>query len=598
MLMRRLMLLAALFLVAAPLLAEDKGPTFSRKLFIGADAATVWDALVNPDVVKRYHHAPLGGIELKKDGEIWYGTAEKKVLTGKILEVEVGKKLSHTFQFAHRKDEPSRLTYEIEAMDAMCSLSLTHDQFGSETETYKDISTGWDAVLSNLKTLLETGDVLPWPESEGPREEVDLKKAQIIELPSSEDLPGQFETFKFDTTGAGEHGWGAEVERGEVAVQKGYALSFNCSDKITNAQFALLKSIPRLGRLNISYCEALNDNAFRALSSMVDLRELYINAQRVSDRGLRGVSALKNLEAITLVSCPNLTGEFLRLLPAPEKMRRVAFTWMKVNDATFAALTKCSKLRTLRFSDCPEVTDAGVANLKIMTELEQLVLPSRCAITDAGLACLSGMTSLQSLSISGLEGFKGAGFAHIGKLESLDTLEISYCENLESPAADTFAASKSLRQVTLSNCAKLDDKLLAALTKCPQLSFISITEIGVTDKGIASLSALAKLSTLYCTSLALTDEAAKSIGAMPSISQLWLDYCQGISDAGIKHLVALKNLRELGLRGSEKLTDTCLDEFKEFPALTSLTLYGCKKITKEGVEKLRAAKPKLWVSFD
>ncbi len=598
MLMRRLLLVAALCLAAAPLMAEEKGPSFSRKLFIGADAATVWDALVNPDVVKRYHHAPLGGIELKKDGEIWFGTAEKKVLTGKILEVEVGKKLSHTFQFAHRKDEPSRVTYEIEAMDAMCSLSLTHDQFGSETETYKDVSTGWEPLLSNLKTLLETGDVLPWPETEGPRAEADLRKAQIIELPSMEELPGQFETFKVDLTGAGDHGWGSDLERGEVAVQKGYALSFNCSDKITNAQFARLKKIPRLARLNVSYCEALNDNAFRALSGMVDLRELVISASKVTDRGLRGVSALKNLEAITLVSCTNVSGEFIKLLPAPEKLRRAGFTWMETSDLTLAALAKCTKLRQLRFTDAPQVTDAGLEQLKGMTELETLALPSRSAISDAGLACLSGMTLLQSLTLSSLSGFKGAGFAHIGKLESLKTFEVSYCENLEAPAEDALANLKFLEQASFNNCPKLDDKLTAALSKCKQLSYVALTEVAVTDKGIALLATLGKLATLYCTNLSLTDEALKSIGAMDSISQLSLDYCQGISDAGIKNLAGMKNLRELGLRGSETLTDACLTEFEKFPALTSLTLYYCKKITKEGIEKLRAAKPKLWISAD
>jgi hypothetical protein len=45
----------------------------------------------------------------------------------------------------------------------MSSLILTHDDFIKETQTYKDISSGWPIILSSLKTLLETGEELPWP---------------------------------------------------------------------------------------------------------------------------------------------------------------------------------------------------------------------------------------------------------------------------------------------------------------------------------------------------------------------------------------------------------------------------------------------------
>ena len=73
----------------------------------------------------------------------------------------------HTFCFAHQKDDPpSRVTYEIKAMGEMCELTLTHDQFGGETPTYRDVCGGWPVILNGLKTLLETGKGLPWPKKE------------------------------------------------------------------------------------------------------------------------------------------------------------------------------------------------------------------------------------------------------------------------------------------------------------------------------------------------------------------------------------------------------------------------------------------------
>jgi hypothetical protein len=51
----------------------------------------------------------------------------------------------------------SRVTWLIEQRGEACKLTLTHDDFDGETATYKSVGTGWNPVLSGLKTLLETG---------------------------------------------------------------------------------------------------------------------------------------------------------------------------------------------------------------------------------------------------------------------------------------------------------------------------------------------------------------------------------------------------------------------------------------------------------
>ena len=42
----------------------------------------------------------------------------------------------------------------------VCKLTLLHDDFDSETATYRSVRFGWNPVLSGLKTLLETGNPL------------------------------------------------------------------------------------------------------------------------------------------------------------------------------------------------------------------------------------------------------------------------------------------------------------------------------------------------------------------------------------------------------------------------------------------------------
>ncbi len=139
-------------------------PVFEQTIFIGVPADKVWDALINPDVVKEYYLAPLAKIDLKVGGEMYYGSAEHKMIDGKIEALESGKKLVHSFAFGHRPDDsPSRVTYEIIEMDKMCALKLTHDGFTEDSATFVDVSGGWPVILSSLKTLLETNGKLPWP---------------------------------------------------------------------------------------------------------------------------------------------------------------------------------------------------------------------------------------------------------------------------------------------------------------------------------------------------------------------------------------------------------------------------------------------------
>lgn len=145
-------------------------PIFERTIFIGVPASKVWTGLTDPTIVNQYYLAPLSKIELKPGGEISYGTSESQMITGKIEELETGRKLGHTFQFSHNPNEPpTYVLYSIDPMGDMCALRLRHDRFPSANQTFADISEGWDTILSSLKTLLETGHPLPWPKQQKAR---------------------------------------------------------------------------------------------------------------------------------------------------------------------------------------------------------------------------------------------------------------------------------------------------------------------------------------------------------------------------------------------------------------------------------------------
>lgn len=142
-----------------------KDVEFTQTIFIGKPAEQVWDALTSKDMVQRYHIVPLGTADLAVGGEIFYGTEDQKMITGQVIELKKPGLFSHSFSFAHNPGDPASVVrYEIEDLGEMSALHLTHDGFPGETQTFEDISGGWPVVLSGLKTVLETGEALPWPQ--------------------------------------------------------------------------------------------------------------------------------------------------------------------------------------------------------------------------------------------------------------------------------------------------------------------------------------------------------------------------------------------------------------------------------------------------
>ncbi len=88
---------------------------------------------------------------------------------GKVLLNEPFHLLSYTFFWLEDKtvrEHPPIVTYELKQMESTVKLTLKHknllpSDFRDESEGYYGYNNGWPAILSNLKSLLETGKTLP-----------------------------------------------------------------------------------------------------------------------------------------------------------------------------------------------------------------------------------------------------------------------------------------------------------------------------------------------------------------------------------------------------------------------------------------------------
>jgi hypothetical protein len=63
---------------------------------------------------------------------------------------------------AHRGEMPSRVTFELEPMGSVVKLTLMHAELGPDCTTVETTYHGWPAIMSSLKSLLESGVPLPF----------------------------------------------------------------------------------------------------------------------------------------------------------------------------------------------------------------------------------------------------------------------------------------------------------------------------------------------------------------------------------------------------------------------------------------------------
>ena len=139
------------------------------ELYIKTTPERLWEAITNPEMRRKYNF----GVAVESDwspGSRYEGRpagAPGPILAGENLEVDPPRRLVQSFNALWSEDvkreATSRVTWEIEPIGDSCRLIVTHDQLreGANEELYG----GWPMILSGLKTLLETGELLTTPGS-------------------------------------------------------------------------------------------------------------------------------------------------------------------------------------------------------------------------------------------------------------------------------------------------------------------------------------------------------------------------------------------------------------------------------------------------
>jgi len=142
-------------------------PEFVYVTYIETTAEKLWHALTDGDFTERYWF----GARLKSDWKV--GSTFEMVRSdgtvsdaGKVVEVDPPRRLAYTFvnlSDKYKNEFPALATFVLEPYGKLVKLTLTHEGFAEQSRFYAGISKGWPAILSSLKSLLETGQPLEIP---------------------------------------------------------------------------------------------------------------------------------------------------------------------------------------------------------------------------------------------------------------------------------------------------------------------------------------------------------------------------------------------------------------------------------------------------
>lgn len=145
--------------------------TYFYVTYIATTPEKLWTALTDGGITSKYFF----GRRIQSDWQVgqpvnYYRPNGDLDVFGELLEVSPYTLLSYSWNVpgdATSRNHPTRVTFELKTMDdSTVKLTLKHEEllpgdWAPEDKGFYGYNNGWPAILSNLKSLLETGKTLP-----------------------------------------------------------------------------------------------------------------------------------------------------------------------------------------------------------------------------------------------------------------------------------------------------------------------------------------------------------------------------------------------------------------------------------------------------
>jgi uncharacterized protein YndB with AHSA1/START domain len=146
-------------------MANDR---FLYVTYIRTTPEKLWEALTKPEFTRQYWFGITQDCAWTK-GASWQITfPDGRVADrGEVVEIDPPRllilKWRNEFMPELREEGYSQARFDIEQEGEVVKLTVTHEIDRTESKLIKAVSNGWPKILSNLKSLLETGKTFDKP---------------------------------------------------------------------------------------------------------------------------------------------------------------------------------------------------------------------------------------------------------------------------------------------------------------------------------------------------------------------------------------------------------------------------------------------------
>ncbi len=140
------------------------GSKFVYVTFIRTSPEKLWSALTTPEFIRQYWFDMTHETDWKVGSPWKMVFSDGRVAdTGEIAELEPLRRIAFKWRNEFRPELKaegwSRCVMELEPADDAVKLTVTHTIEVENSKFIEAVSGGWPKILSNLKSLLETGKV-------------------------------------------------------------------------------------------------------------------------------------------------------------------------------------------------------------------------------------------------------------------------------------------------------------------------------------------------------------------------------------------------------------------------------------------------------
>lgn len=275
--------------------------------------------------------------------------------------------------------------------------------------------------------------------------------------------------------------------------------------------------------------------------------------------------------------------ECLKVL-GPDDVQVLDFLYpIQIDDAILPHVARLTGLThfcpvTARFSG------NGWSTLQSLPRLEHICTPHE--LTDSEMAGIATLQTVREMEIVAPL-LTDAGLASIAKLRNLEVLHLEGTMVMTDDGLKVLATLPKLRHLRLSG--QFTDRGLAYLAAAPSLKAMWLETPRATEEGLHSLARIQTLERLCVPWLDhITDRSIAYFKAMPKLVALGVGDA-GSGDAGMASLASLTNLEVLAIKGGANLTDNGLKPLSGMPKLRALEIYH-SRITEQGLNYLASCK--------